>query len=59
MAIGILTAWLIARQDFAGKRTFEFGTLLSFAIPGTVVGVSYIAAFNVPPSTSPARCGFW
>jgi iron(III) transport system permease protein len=49
MAIGILTAWLIARQDFAGKRTFEFGTLLSFAIPGTVVGVSYIAAFNVPP----------
>lgn len=49
MAIGILTAWLLARQDFAGKRVFEFGTLLSFAIPGTVVGVSYIAAFNVPP----------
>ncbi|WP_245298934.1 ABC transporter permease [Pseudotabrizicola sediminis] len=49
MGIGILTAWLIARQDFVGKRAFEFGTLLSFAIPGTVVGVSYIAAFNVPP----------
>ncbi|MFN3994745.1 MAG: ABC transporter permease [Tabrizicola flagellatus] len=49
MGIGILTAWLISRQDFAGKRAFEFGTLLSFAIPGTVVGVSYIAAFNVPP----------
>ncbi|MFN4159341.1 MAG: ABC transporter permease [Gemmobacter sp.] len=49
MGIGILTAWLIARQEFAGKRAFEFGTLLSFAIPGTVVGVSYIAAFNVPP----------
>jgi iron(III) transport system permease protein len=49
MGIGILTAWLIARQDFAGRRAFEFGTMLSFAIPGTVVGVSYIAAFNVPP----------
>lgn len=49
MGIGILTAWLIARQDFAGKPIFEFVTLLSFAIPGTVVGVSYIAAFNVPP----------
>lgn len=48
-AIGILTAWLIARQNFAGKRQFEFGTMLSFAIPGTVVGVSYVAAFNVPP----------
>lgn len=49
MAIGILTAWLVARQDFVGRRAFEFGTMLSFAIPGTVVGVSYIAAFNVPP----------
>lgn len=48
-AIGILTAWLLTRQTFAGKRAFEFGTLLSFAIPGTVVGVSYILAFNVPP----------
>ena len=48
-AIGILTAWLLTRQDFSGKRAFEFGTLLSFAIPGTVVGVSYILAFNVPP----------
>jgi iron(III) transport system permease protein len=48
-AVGILTAWLVSRQDFAGKRAFEFGTMLSFAIPGTVVGVSYVAAFNVPP----------
>jgi len=48
-AIGILTAWLVSRQDFAGKKAFEFGTMLSFAIPGTVVGVSYVAAFNVPP----------
>jgi iron(III) transport system permease protein len=48
-AIGLLTAWLLSRQDFAGKRSFEFGTMLSFAIPGTVVGISYILAFNVPP----------
>jgi iron(III) transport system permease protein len=47
--IGILTAWLVSRQEFAGRRAFEFGTMLSFAIPGTVVGVSYVAAFNVPP----------
>ena len=48
-AIGLLTAYLLARQSFAGKRTFEFVTMLSFAIPGTVIGVSYILAFNVPP----------
>lgn len=48
-AIGILTGYLLSRQHFAGKRAFEFGTLMSFAIPGTVIGVSYILAFNVPP----------
>jgi iron(III) transport system permease protein len=48
-AIGLITAWLLTRQQFAGKQMFEFGTLLSFAIPGTVIGVSYIVAFNVPP----------
>jgi iron(III) transport system permease protein len=47
--IGLLTAWLLARQQFGGKRAFEFGTMLSFAIPGTVIGVAYIMAFNVPP----------
>lgn len=48
-AVGLLTAWLLVRQDFPGKRAFEFGTMLSFAIPGTVIGVSYVIAFNVPP----------
>ena len=48
-AIGLITAWLLVRQNFAGKNAFEFGTMLSFAIPGTVIGVSYVIAFNVPP----------
>lgn len=47
--VGLLTAYLLVRQRFAGKDAFEFGTMLSFAIPGTVIGVSYILAFNVPP----------
>ena len=46
---GLLTAYLLVRQRFAGKNAFEFGTMLSFAIPGTVIGVSYVLAFNVPP----------
>ncbi|WP_173006115.1 iron ABC transporter permease [Labrenzia sp. THAF82] len=48
-AVGLVTAYLLTRQNFAGKNSFEFGTMLSFAIPGTVIGVSYILAFNVPP----------
>src|SRR5205807_1371507 len=48
-ALGILTAYLLVRQRFTGRAAFEFATMLSFAIPGTVIGVSYILAFNVPP----------
>ena len=48
-AIGLLTAYLLNRQRFIGQSAFEFITMLSFAIPGTVIGVSYIIAFNVPP----------
>lgn len=47
--IGLLIAWLLARQEFKGQGLFEFAALLAFAIPGTVLGVSYILAFNVPP----------
>ncbi|MBO6890300.1 MAG: iron ABC transporter permease [Roseibium sp.] len=47
--IGLATAYLLVRQKFIGKSAFEFGTMLSFAIPGTVIGVSYIMAFNFPP----------
>ncbi|RYY95632.1 MAG: iron ABC transporter permease, partial [Comamonadaceae bacterium] len=47
--LGLLVAYLLARTQFRGQRLFEFSALLAFAIPGTVLGVSYILAFNVPP----------
>ncbi|QEW32220.1 iron ABC transporter permease [Erwinia billingiae] len=47
--VGLLTAWLIVRQKFAGRQAFEFALMLSFAIPGTVIGVSYVMAYNLPP----------
>jgi len=47
--LGLLVAWLIARQPFAGRGAFEFLTLVSFAIPGTIIGIAYVIAFNVPP----------
>jgi iron(III) transport system permease protein len=47
--MGLLIAWLLARTQFRGQGLFEFSALLAFAIPGTVLGVSYILAFNVPP----------
>jgi iron(III) transport system permease protein len=48
-AVGLLAAYVITRHRFVGRRAFEFLTMVSFAIPGTVIGVSYIVAFNVAP----------
>ena len=47
--LGLLIAYILVRQRFWGKDIFEFLTMLSFAVPGTVIGVGYILAFNVPP----------
>jgi iron(III) transport system permease protein len=47
--VGLLSAYVITRQRFAGRRAFEFLTMVAFAVPGTVIGVAYIVAFNVPP----------
>jgi len=48
-ALGILTAYLLDRIRFRGRGLFEFATMMSFAIPGTVIGIGYILAFNVGP----------
>jgi iron(III) transport system permease protein len=48
-AVGLLSAYVITRHRFAGRATFEFLTMVSFAVPGTVIGVAYIVAFNVAP----------
>ncbi|KQS61320.1 iron ABC transporter permease [Rhizobium sp. Leaf371] len=48
-AVGLLTAYIIVRQKFVGRNVFEFALMMSFAIPGTVIGISYIMAFNLPP----------
>lgn len=43
---GLLIAHIVVRQQFRGKKTIEFTTMLCFAVPGTVAGISYILAFN-------------
>jgi iron(III) transport system permease protein len=47
--IGLLAAWLLSRQQFAGKTALEFALMLTFAVPGTVIGVAYILTYNIPP----------
>jgi len=47
--LGMVIAFLVVRKRFIGKGFINFASLLSIAVPGTVVGVGYILAFNTPP----------
>jgi iron(III) transport system permease protein len=44
--IGFLIGYLVTRIEFVGRRALEFSAMLSFAIPGTVMGIGYVLAFN-------------
>jgi iron(III) transport system permease protein len=47
--LGMLIAFMVVRLSFPGKASLEFTSILNFAVPGTVVGIGYILAFNKPP----------
>lgn len=47
--MGMLIAFLVVRRRFPGRQLLEFTSILNFAVPGTVVGIGYILAFNNPP----------
>ncbi len=47
--LGMAIAFLVVRKSFPGKRAMDFISMLSFALPGTVVGIGYISAFNRRP----------
>jgi iron(III) transport system permease protein len=47
--IGVTLSYIFVRKRVPFKRALEFLSLLGFAVPGTVMGVGYILAFNSPP----------
>ncbi len=47
--LGMVIAFLVVRKRFMGRAFMEFSSMLSFAVPGTVVGIGYILAFNQSP----------
>jgi len=51
--LGMMIAFLVARRRFPGKGVMEFVAMLTFATPGTFVGIGYILAFNNPPFDNP------
>jgi iron(III) transport system permease protein len=47
--LAMAAALIIVRQKFFGKKALEALLMTPFAIPGTLLGISYILAFNKPP----------
>lgn len=46
---GVLVGYLIARRRFPGRRAMELVAMINYALPGTIVGIGYLIAFNDPP----------
>jgi iron(III) transport system permease protein len=44
--LGMFVAFLLIRKKFPGRGLMELVSMLTFAVPGTVVGIGYILAFN-------------
>ena len=45
----MVSAFLIVRKNFPGKRTLEWFILIAIALPGTVLGLGYVLTYNTPP----------
>jgi iron(III) transport system permease protein len=47
--LGMVIAWLVVRKKFTGKDALDFSSNLGGAVPGTILGIGFILAFNKPP----------
>jgi iron(III) transport system permease protein len=47
--VAMISAVIVVRRTFIGKRILEVLLMTPFAVPGTLLGISYVLAFNKPP----------
>jgi iron(III) transport system permease protein len=46
--LGMVIAWLVVRKKFSGKEALDFSSNLGGAVPGTILGIGFVLAFNKP-----------
>jgi iron(III) transport system permease protein len=46
--LGMIIAWLVVRKNFTGKAALDFTSNLGGAVPGTILGIGFVMAFNTP-----------
>jgi iron(III) transport system permease protein len=47
--LGLLIAYLLVRQDFLGRKAMDLLGTLPYAVPGTMMGLGLVVAFNKAP----------
>jgi iron(III) transport system permease protein len=45
--LGLIIAFLVVRKKFSGKEVLDFGSNLGGAVPGTILGMGFVLAFNL------------
>jgi iron(III) transport system permease protein len=46
---GVLVGYLVTRQQGFGRQAMEIVSMINYALPGTIVGIAYLIAFNDRP----------
>ena len=45
----IVLGYLVAKKVFPSRQTMEVVSMINYSLPGTIVGIAYLLAFNDPP----------
>jgi len=46
---GVVVGYLVGRMRFATRQALELVSMINYALPGTIVGIGYLIAFNDEP----------
>lgn len=47
--VAVSIGYLVSRKELPWRKTLEFVSLLDYVLPGTVLGIAYVIAFNTGP----------
>jgi iron(III) transport system permease protein len=46
---GVVVGYLVAKKDFISRQVMEVVSMINYSLPGTIVGIAYLVAFNDRP----------
>jgi len=46
---GVVVGYLVSKKTFISRSAMEIVSMINYSLPGTIVGIAYLIAFNNPP----------